>query len=89
MSKQDQPPKRNSAEGRSLEKIVHKTPFLKKMRAQSHGEKYNEIVSSDNSQQYKDNWDKIQWTKPEHKEKPKFRVKINGVLQYPEDDNDN
>ena len=85
MSNRDQPPKRNSAEGRSLEKIVHKTPFLKKMRAQSHGEKYNEIVSSDNSQQYKDNYDKIQWTKPEHKEKPLFRVRINGKYQDEEE----
>ncbi len=81
MSNKHQPPKRNSAEGKSLEKIVHKTPFLKKMRAQSHGEKYNEIVSADNSQQYKDNYDKIQWTKPEHKEKPKFRTRINGKYQ--------
>lgn len=77
MSKVPQPPKRNSAEGKSLEKIVHKTPFLKKMRAQSHGEKYNEIVSADNSQQYKDNYDKIQWNK-DKSDKPKFRVKING-----------
>ncbi len=83
MSKVPQPPKRNSSEGKSLEKMVHKTPFLKKMRAQSHGEKYNEIVSSDNSQQYKDNYDKIVWNK--HKEKPKFRVKVNGVYQDEEE----
>ena len=41
------------------------------------------------TEEYKNNFDNIVWTKPEEKEhKPKFKVRINGVLQYPEDDDE-
>jgi len=43
-------PPKNSSEGKKLEKMVYNTPFLKKMRAKSQGEKYSEIVSADNSE---------------------------------------
>ena len=56
-------PERGSKEGRQLERIVDKSPFLKKMRAKSQGESYSEISTSAPSQQYKDNYDKIDWSK--------------------------
>jgi len=40
--------------------------------------KASEITTGVNDQQYKDNYDKIQWSKKDKKEKPKFRVKVNG-----------
>ena len=69
------PPK--SSEGRKLEKMVYQNPFLKKMRAKSHGEKYNDIVSADNSEEYKKNYEKIDWTGLRN-EKKSYRVKVNG-----------
>ena len=71
-------PDPKSSQGKKLEKIVSHNPFLKKMRAQSRGEKYSEIVSGDNSEEYKANYDKIDWSgvRPEKKN---YRVKVNGV----------
>lgn len=54
----DLPPK-NSAKGRSLEKMVYQNKFLKQMRAKSHGETASDIVSQTPSQAYRDNWDRI------------------------------
>lgn len=71
-------PDKNSTQGKKLEKIVSHNPFLKKMRAKSRGEKYSEIVSGDNSQEYKDNYDKIDWGTRDETPK-KYRVKVNGV----------
>lgn len=52
-------PPKNSAAGRSLEKMVYQNKFLKQMRAKSHGETTSEIVSQTPSQLYKDNWERI------------------------------
>lgn len=41
-----------------------------------------------NSEEYKAQYDKIVWTKREEADKPKFKTRINGVLQYPEDDDE-
>ena len=71
-------PPKNSSEGKKLEKMVYQNPFLKKMRAKSHGEKYNDIVSADNSEEYKNNQDKINW-RGIRSEKKSYRVKVNGV----------
>ena len=40
---------------------------------------YSEINSGVNDQQYKDNYDKIEWGK--NKKKPTFKVRVNGVVQ--------
>ena len=71
-------PDPKSSQGKKLEKIVSHNPFLKKMRAQSRGEKYSEIVSGDNSEEYKANYDKIDWSGV-RSEKKNYRVKVNGV----------
>ena len=70
-------PPKNSSQGKKLEKMVYQNPFLKKMRAKSHGEKYNDIVSADNSEEYKANYDNIDWSGV-RSEKKSYRVKING-----------
>lgn len=78
-------PDPKSSKGKKLEKIVSHNPFLKKMRAQSRGEKYSEIVSGDNSEEYKANYDKIDWGTRD--ETPKgYRVKVNG--RYVDEDKD-
>jgi len=73
-------PPKNSSEGKKLEKMVYNTPFLKKMRAKSQGEKYSDIVSADKSEEYKQNYDKIDWTH-NRDQKKNYRVKINGKYQ--------
>jgi hypothetical protein len=82
---------------RDAEKIINKSPELKKIRSMKDGEKslfHSGFTGGKGSaprpgsysQEYKDNFDAIKWNK--EKEKPKFKVRINGVLQYPEDDNE-
>jgi len=62
-----------------LDNVVNKVPYLKKIKDNAEGLTHRgDIISGDNSQEYKDNYDKIKWTKAEDKEKPKFRTKING-----------
>ena len=77
MSK-DKTPHPNSTEGKRLEKIVSHNPFLRKMRAQSRGEKYSEISIGGGSEQFKENYDKIDFTKRDKDAPKSFRVKING-----------
>ena len=49
-------------------KFIDKSPGLKKIRSIKDGEKYAEINSGVNSQQYKDNYDNIKWdTDPNRK----------------------
>ena len=45
------------------ERIIDKSPFLKKMRSQSQGESYTEIKTQVASDQYRANFDKIDWSK--------------------------
>jgi len=78
-------PDPKSSQGKKMEKMVYQNSFLKKMRAKSRGEKYNDIVSADNSEEYKANYDKIDWSGV-RSEKKSYRVKINGVYQDPEDE---
>ena len=82
------------------EKIINNNSALKKARDVAQGLQKPDSAYSDtsagkgsaqrgNSEEYKNNFDNIVWSKPEEKEhKPKFKVRINGVLQYPEDDNE-
>ncbi len=86
MAFQGDTPDPKSSKGKQLEKIVSKNPFLRKMRAQSRGEKASDITTGVNDQAYKDGYAKIKWSKQEDKPKAKFKTRINGVLQYPEDE---
>lgn len=69
---------------RLAKKIVDKSPQLKKLKSAQHGEKYSEISTGVNDEQYKAGYDKIKWNKD--KPKPKFRIKINGVYQDEQDE---
>ena len=80
-------PKKNSKQWKTNEKIINSNPALRAARDTSEGFKPGSGISTGvNDKEYKAGYDKIQWTKPEEKEKPKFKVRINGVLQYPEDE---
>ena len=89
MAFQGDTPNPNSSKGKSLEKIVSKNPFLRKMRAQSRGEKAADITTGVNDQAYKDGYSKIKWTKQEFNEKPKFKTRINGVVVSDPDNDEN
>ena len=87
-------PKEISKENKERAKaIVDASPELKRAKdisngfsgkafGSTHGGKGSAIRPGD-EKQYKDNFDKIDWSKG--KDKSKFRVKINGV--YQDDDN--
>ena len=74
-------------------KIVDKSPGLKRLKDISEGGSGKGFGSThggkgsarrvEDQQQYKDNYDKIDWGK---KPKPKFKIKINGVYQDEQDD---
>ena len=81
------------------EKIINNNSALKKARDISQGIQKSDSAYGDtssgkgssvrgNPEEYKAQYDNIVWTKTEDKEKPKFKVRINGVLQYPEDDDE-
>tara|TARA_R110002126_G_scaffold69925_1_gene176372 strand:+ start:1455 stop:1727 length:273 start_codon:yes stop_codon:yes gene_type:complete len=68
--------------------IIDKSPALKrakdiseggsgKMYSASDGGKGSDMRPGAYTQEFKDNFDKIDWTK--NKEKPNFRIKVNGV----------
>tara|TARA_R100000995_G_C3414294_1_gene90840 strand:- start:327 stop:593 length:267 start_codon:yes stop_codon:yes gene_type:complete len=81
MKKFAPPPKKNSSQWKKNESLIAKNPTLRAARDRAEGFKPGSGISSaDNSQEYKDNYDKIDWGKKD-KTKPKFRVKINGVYQ--------
>ncbi len=61
-------------------KAIDKSPELKKIRSIKDGMSYSEINTGVNDQAYKDGYDNIKWTKPEKKEKPKFKVRVNGKV---------
>ena len=70
----------------TFDNIINKSPKLKKLKDQTEGLKHHgTIVASDNSQEYKDNYDKIDWGNKDTT-KRKYKIKINGV--YVEDDTD-
>lgn len=63
---------------RDAMKLVDKSPELKRIRSIKDGLKPSEITTGANDQQYKDNYDKIKWTK--NKGKSSFKVRVNGVV---------
>lgn len=62
---------------KQAERLIDKSPELKRIRSLKDGEKYSEISTGVNDQQYKDNYDKIKWSKKLNKN-PSYRVKVNG-----------
>ena len=74
------PPKEGSSAWKKNEKTIATNPALRQLRDVQQGFKPSSGIStgSDVSQQYKDNYDKIDFTKREEADKPKFRTKING-----------
>jgi len=59
-------------------KAIDKSPELKKIRSIKDGMSYSEINTGVNDQQYKDNYDKIEWGK--NKTKPTFKIRVNGKV---------
>ena len=79
----DNVPKKNSRNWVKNEKLISTNPTLRRARDISEGLKPSSgITTGVNDQQYKDNYDKIEWSK--NKSKPKFKVRVNGVYQDPE-----
>lgn len=69
--------KKGSSTWKKNESIIAKNPFLRKMRDQSEGLSSSSAINTGvNDEQYKSNYDKIEWSKD--KPKPKFRTKVNG-----------
>ena len=62
---------------KKAERRIDKSPELKRLRSIKDGLKPSEITTGVNDQQYKDNYDKIKWSKNKNK-KPGFKLKING-----------
>mgnify|MGYP003138384742 CR=1 FL=1 len=63
----------------TFDNIINKSPKLKKLKDQTEGLTHRgTIVASDSSQEYKDNYDKIDWGNKDTT-KRKYKVKINGV----------
>ena len=69
---------------RAAEKLVDSSSELKKIRSIKDGLTPREITTGANDQQYKDNYDKIEWSK--NKSKPSFKVRVNGVVQNDEEE---
>jgi hypothetical protein len=67
------------------EKLIAKDPVLRGARDTAEGFKPGSGISTgSNDAEYKAGYDKIKWNAD--KPKPKFKVRVNGVLQYPEDE---
>ncbi len=65
-------PEKGSAQWKKNEKIIAKNPFLRGERDKSEGFKPTSgIVSADNSQEYKDGWDRIWGNKNKDKNESK------------------
>ena len=62
---------------KKAERLIDKSPELKRLRSIKDGLKPSEITTGVSDQQYKDNYDKIKWSKNKNK-KPGFKLKING-----------
>ena len=75
------PPKKNSKQWIKNEKLITNDPVLRRARDTAEGFKPGSgITTGATDQQYKDNYDKINWSKKDTPKKA-FRVKINGVYQ--------
>tara|TARA_R110000751_G_scaffold192915_2_gene298465 strand:+ start:58 stop:339 length:282 start_codon:yes stop_codon:yes gene_type:complete len=74
-------PGKKTSQWKKNESIIAKNPFLRAQRDKKEGLGTSSAINTGiNDQVYKDNFDKIQWAKPEDKEKPKFKMRVNGKL---------
>ena len=79
-------PETNTDRWKKNEKLINQDPALKRVRDIQQGFKPSSTITTgaDVSQQYKDNYDKIDFTGV-RTEKKNYRVKINGVYIDEED----
>ena len=71
---------KNTTQWKKNEKVINQNKVLKSARDKVEGfSKTSMITTGVNDDQYKEGYDKIKWRKD--KPKPKFKVRINGVLQ--------
>ena len=71
-------PDKKTSQWKKNESIIAKNPFLRAQRDKTQGFAPSSAINSGvNDEQYKENYDKINWSK-DKKTKPKFRIKING-----------
>jgi len=74
-------PDKNTTQWRKNEKVINQNKVLKSARDKVEGfSKTSMITTGVNDEQYKEGYDKIKWNTKD-KPKPKFKVRINGVLQ--------
>ena len=79
-------PEKNSSQWKKNEKLIAKHPGLRAARDVTEGLKPSSGLSTGvNDEQYKEGYDKIKWNTKD-KPKPKFKVRINGVLQNPDEE---
>ena len=72
-------PTKGSTQWKTNESIIAKNPVLRRFRDMQQGFKPSSSINTGVvDQQYKDNYDKIQWGSKEDKPKPLFRTKVNG-----------
>jgi hypothetical protein len=71
-------PDKKTSQWKKNESIIAKNPFLRAQRDKTEGLGVSSAINSGvNDEQYKENYDKIKWSK-DKKTKPNFRIKING-----------
>jgi len=76
-----QPPKKNTTAWKKNESIIAKNPFLRAQRDKTEGFKPGSVINTGvNDEEYKANYDKIQWNKDKDKPKPKFKIRVNGKV---------
>jgi len=76
---------KNTSQWKKNEKIINQSKTLKSARDKVEGFSKTSMISTGvNDEQYKEGYDQIKWNKD--KPKPKFKVRINGVLQNPDEE---
>lgn len=76
---------KNSTQWKKNEKIINQNKTLKSARDKVEGFTKTSMISTGvNDEQYKEGYDKINWSNT-RKEKKGYRVKINGVYQDEEE----
>jgi hypothetical protein len=74
-------PDKKTSQWKKNESIIAKNPFLRAQRDKTQGLGPSSAINTGvNDQQYKDNYDKIQWGNKEDKPKPKFTMRVNGKV---------
>lgn len=77
---------KNTTQWKKNEKIINQNKTLKTARDRVEGFSKTSMISTGvNDEQYKEGYDKINWN-TKVKTKPNYRVRINGVLQNPDEE---